>query len=230
MNPLLRKDFRLNRMVLVIAATPSVVPYVIAIIFAVNESYADSMPLQRSWAHLLLTANHFCLMQWPVAAALLGGNAFACERADRSAEFLAYLPPTKMRIATSKFTVVLVVAGIYWSVNLFLFWLGSSYIGDDSFQYLDLSDAMPKSSFAAIGLLTFGCGWLASSMVNNTGPAVVLGLGAPVVLFAGFQFTSWLVGWPADGQFGKWFTTTGLSLGMIACGAGWHLYLRRVEP
>ena len=71
MNPLLRKDFRLNRMVLVIAATTSVVPYVIAIIFAVNESYADSMPLQRSWANLLLTANHFCLMQWPVAAALL---------------------------------------------------------------------------------------------------------------------------------------------------------------
>jgi len=230
MNYLLWKDFRLNRSVLFIAAAFCVVPYVIAIVFAVNESYASSMPIHRSWPNLLLTANHFCLMHWPVAAALLGGNAFACERADRSAEFLAYLPPTKTRIATSKFTVVLITAAVFWGVNLLLFWLGSSYIGDDTFQYLDLSDAMPKSSFAAIGLLTFGCGWLASSMLNNTGPAVVMGLGAPVVLFAVFQFTSWLIGWPADDQFGKWFTTTGLSLGMIACGCGWHLYLRRVEP
>lgn len=230
MNALISKDFRLNRMVVLIAAAMTVIPYVIATVFAINETYASSMPIHRSWPNLLLAANHFCLMHWPVAAALLGGNAFACERADRSAEFLAYLPPTRWQVATSKFIIVLLVAAIFWGLNLLLFWLGLSHIGDDTFQYLDLSDAMPKSSFAAIGTLTFGVAWLASSGLSNTGPAVVVGLAAPVVLFGLLQLTVWLVDWPDDDMFGRWYTSIGLSVGLFSCLFGWQHFLGRREP
>ena len=227
---LLHKDIRLNRMVLIIAIAMTVVPYCIAAVFVLNEAYAASMPIHRSWPNLLLAANHFCLMHWPIAAALLGGNSFACERADRSAEFLAYLPPTKRLVATSKLFVAILVGAGFWGINLFLFWIGTAHIGDDTFQYLDLSEAMPKSSFAMIGLLTFGVGWMASSVLHSTGPAVVLGLAAPVFLFACLQFTSWALGWPDNGAFSRWFTSVGMSIGLLSCLGGWTLFLGRREP
>lgn len=230
MSALFWKDVRLNRTVLVVTGALIALPYLVAIAFALNESYAASMPIHRSWPNLILAANHFCLMHWPVAAALLGGNAFACERADRSAEFLAYLPPTKRLIASSKFAVVLVVAAIFWGLNLLLFWFSSAYIGDDTFQYLDMSEAAPKSTFAAIGVLTFGVGWLASSVMTTTGPAVVSGLCAPIGLFALLQLTTWWLGWPPEGDYGEWFASISLSAGLLAVLGGWQIYLNRVEP
>ena len=230
MRMLLSKDIRLNRMVLLIGAAMVFLPYGIAAAFALNEAYASSAPIHRSWPNLLLAANHFCLMFWPVVAALLGGNAFACERADRSAEFLAYLPPSRRQIATSKLSVVLIATLVFWGLNLLLFWLGRSHIGDDTFQYLDLSEAAPKSSFAAIGVLTFGVGWLVSSVAKNTGPAAVIGLASPAVLFGLMQGTTWLFGWPNNDHFGRWFVGCGLSIGLLASVGGWHLYLSRREP
>ena len=49
---------------------------------------------------------------------LLGGYAIACERADRSAEFLAYQPIPRSKILASKLVWPIAAAVVIWSVNL----------------------------------------------------------------------------------------------------------------
>ena len=58
-----------------------------------------------------------CTERGVVVAAMLGGNAIACERSDRSAHFLAYLPPTKTQILASKFLVAAGALAVLWGAN-----------------------------------------------------------------------------------------------------------------
>ncbi len=47
-----------------------------------------------------------------------GANAIARERADRSAEFLAYLPISRVRILASKAALPLAVVSVVWAAAL----------------------------------------------------------------------------------------------------------------
>ena len=51
----------------------------------------------EEWGDMLVAYGSVALYMTFIVTALLGGHAIACERADRSAHFLAYLPPTKRR-------------------------------------------------------------------------------------------------------------------------------------
>ena len=53
--------------------------------------------------------------------ALIGGNAIAGERAERSAEFQAYLPIPRGKILAAKLLLVLVMVAVIWVPNALVF-------------------------------------------------------------------------------------------------------------
>src|SRR5437660_12005022 len=101
MKGLLWKDYRLNRGLLLLGVVAVTGVYLAGLSAEVSHTWPE-MPASNAWADAIYSYGHMALSVMPFLAALLGGNAIACERADRSAHFLAYLPPTKTQILASK--------------------------------------------------------------------------------------------------------------------------------
>ena len=81
-----------------------------------------------------------------------------------------------------------------------------------------------------IGLLAAGAGWCASANLDNTGPAVALGLAAPVMLFGVLQATKSAFNTPDELSFAAVYFTLCPVLAAVCFAAGTFCYLRRVEP
>ena len=90
MNWLLWREYRRNRWILIAGATGVLLPYIIAVIFDANRSSGFVCAFVLSCVFSQMTV------------ALLAGNAVAGERADRSAEFIAYLPWRRSSTFASK--------------------------------------------------------------------------------------------------------------------------------
>ena len=95
------KDLRINRAPLLIGAFLLVAPYVFVAVAVTNMPLWHEATAASAWAVLLTTGCHFSLMCVQPALAMLGGNAIAVERGDRSAEFLVYLPPSRAQVILS---------------------------------------------------------------------------------------------------------------------------------
>jgi hypothetical protein len=104
--------------------------------------------------------------------ALIAGNVIACERADRSAEFLAYQGATRAMVAASKMILCAMVYAAVCSVTFVTsLWLpetGVPYPGGYHYCWNYQLRA------AATGLGFFGCGWLFSSFLTSPVLAVAL--------------------------------------------------------
>ena len=97
MTALLWKDYRLNRLVLFIGVLLLVGP----ILIAVGSNYYSRWRTGSicAWPDLLVHTEITSLAFSLLTIGLLGGNAVAGERMDRSTEFLAYLPPTRRALS-----------------------------------------------------------------------------------------------------------------------------------
>src|SRR4051812_45278204 len=104
MTGLLWKEYRLNRGLLILGAAALAGVHVVGAAIEISHTW-PALPGGQTWADALASYGHLAMCLTPYLAAVLGGNAIACERAERSAHFLAYLPPTKAQILTSKLTV-----------------------------------------------------------------------------------------------------------------------------
>jgi hypothetical protein len=179
---------------------------------------------------LLATGCHFSLLCSQPTLAMLSGHTIAVERGDRSAEFLGYLPPSRGLVLVSK---AVVLAGAFlsvWGLNLLLhttaFWLSPD--SDAARELTSHIASLPR--IAGIGLLAAGVGWCASANVENSGPAVALGLAAPMVLFGVLQATHSAFNTPDELAFGAVYFTLCPILAVLFFAIGTFCYLRRVEP
>ena len=124
---LIWKEYRVQRLVLIVGAVLLVLPYAMVLglfrFAPVRGSLAD-------WCMGLLVAAAYSVGISQLTMALLGGNAIAGERADRSAEFVAYLPLTRARILAAKLTVVLLGVAAIWVPNLLILGFTSAGLGD----------------------------------------------------------------------------------------------------
>lgn len=195
---LIWKDLRINRLPLLIGAFVLVAPYIVVGVAVTHMPLWQEATAASAWAVLLATGCHFSVMCSQPTLAMLSGHIIAVERGDRSSEFLGYLPPSRGLVLFSK---AFVLAGTFlavWGLNLLMhataFWLSP-----DSDAAHDLTSHMASlPRFAGIGLLAAGAGWCASANVNNSGPAVALGLAAPAVLFGVLQATNSAFNTPND--------------------------------
>ena len=203
--PLIRalmwKDLRINRLPLLIGAALLVAPYIIVGVAVTHMPLWQEATRASAWAVLLATGCHFSVMCSQPTLALLSGHVIAVERGDRSAEFLGYLPPSRGQVLLSKAIVLLGAAAIVWSLNLGTRFIAEYLAGDTDPASMLTGGMTSLARLAAIGLLAAGAGWCASSMLENSGPAVAFAMVAPIVTFGFFQLTRYLANWPDELSF-----------------------------
>ena len=118
-------------------------------------------------------------------AVLLGGNAIACERSDRSANFLAFLPPTKLQILTSKFVVAICAISAVWAWALVCLHL---IVPQHDAEFAQAYGPLAPHWSAATCVLAFGVGWLASACMEKPFAPIFLGLVSPVLVQLSLEY------------------------------------------
>jgi ABC-type transport system involved in multi-copper enzyme maturation permease subunit len=179
----------------------------------------------------LLGASLYSLAISQLTIALIGGNAIAGERVDRSTEFLYSLPVTRKRLVASKLLLALLITAIIWLTTAPFLW----YL---PLQLPSYDRLLGIYGTAAITGLTFLCvAWFLSSFIASPAFAVCGELITPFLVMCSFQFVYWLlmtsgsVTPPIDGWVMElWYCGICLTLAPLCFAVGtWH-YLRRVEP
>jgi hypothetical protein len=226
MKALFWKDCRINGLVIVIGGVLLVGPYVGAALWQIGDAW-PAWPSAPAWAGMVLWSSQVSLAFALVTLALLGGNTIACERADRSAEFLAYLPPSRASILASKAALALTVAAVIWGLNLLMDWGLAPVI---SRQPLWQISRLHKTNLAASGAFLFGVSWLGSSRLESPAFATSLGIASVFLVLIALAGLKVSVGWPARDEFEYWSNVVLATLGTGSFAAGTWYYLRRVEP
>lgn len=216
---LLWKDTRLNLSVLLLGLVAWVGPYAMIASYRLATERQIGAEVDRPWSVDMAGGAGLSLGFTIMTGLLLGASAFATERSDRSAEFLALLPATRGQIVGSKLLVALVPLAIIWAVNLAVI-----YAVD---RTTDFRELLP---IAGVLLTFFGVSWFGSSFLDR--PLTALGL----PLFLLFAF---ILGGAALNQFVpradarrviEWEYALFVLLGAAGFVAGTWIALRRVEP
>lgn len=175
---LLWKDLRLSAPALMTAALLFVTSYIS--IFLLSRSMT---PGPFPWFEATVAGVHFCQWSMIVAAALLGGGAFASEREDGSRQFFFSLPVRRRDAAISKLVVVLLAFEGLW---LLLALLTHASVPFAAFGVRDrLPGAASLSTIAAFSFLVLGASWCWSAILAKPILAAVNGLMTSVLaLFA----------------------------------------------
>jgi ABC-type Na+ efflux pump permease subunit len=227
MKALLWKDFRINLPIVVAAVLLCSAPYIAQIVAAVSSTW-PALPAPPVWGQVLVVSSYTSLFFVQLITGFLGANAMASERADRSAEFLFYLPPSKLKILNSKFLLALGLTLTLWLANLLAADVIGGWLAHSAHRFPDDFPARP--TVAATGVFIFGATWLASSFLSSTAYAFLAGAGLYGAVCAALYNTSVYLGWPAPGSMVAWYRGTCLALGCVTFAAGFWYYLRRVEP
>jgi ABC-type transport system involved in multi-copper enzyme maturation permease subunit len=162
---------------------------------------------------------------------LLGANAIARERADRSAEFLAYLPVSRAKIIASKAAVPLAFASLVWTSHVLVASVVVPALSNGS-------EGLPPGlswGVTASEVWLFGTVWLGSSIVDTPlkalGFSIALGL---LVVELGTRASDYLLGWQAErlngGAASAWYAGAMAIVGISCFMGGTWTYVRRVEP
>jgi ABC-type transport system involved in multi-copper enzyme maturation permease subunit len=151
MSWLLWREYRLNRWILVTAAVAIVISYLFGWLL---NSYFPDEELEDLGPNLGLA--------WSLlAVALLAGNAFAGERADRSAEFLAYLPLERRRTLAGKLLLHGIAVVVLVAINLPMIKQPLGFVG--------------LGVGIGIALVLYSVNWLVSSLQSSPALATVSG-------------------------------------------------------
>lgn len=218
---LLWKDMWVNRSVLAYAAVALTVPYLILLIRGLFGTWDHWWHFQQLSMFVVSS-----MMLSTITSALLGGYAFAAERADRSAEFLAYLPPSRLATIVSKTVfaagVGLALVLIHLSIILYLC-LSLQLPGSPGVVDLDLLIVC-----MAVSTLMFGTAWLCSTVTG--GPALAAGFGmlSSIAAICGMYFGLQRI-IPLD-TITQYFNILCIAVGVTCYVVGTVYYIRRFSP
>ena len=226
MRQMLWKDYRLNRGLLLLSVVGLAGVYVVGLTMEFSHTW-PAIPASQAWADGVYSYGHLSLSLMPFIAALLGGNAIACERADRSAHFLAYLPPTKLSIVASKVLVVAIAVAVFCGGNLLLMYVIAPRLAPEPTDFMYMMGS-PAATLAGC-LFTFGIGWLGSACLEKPTIPVLAALASPIVL-AMVLATLAAVLDISRFELAEWSPVMGLWVGIAAFCAGTWCYFRRLEP
>ena len=193
MHELLRKDFGLCRHVLMGGVIALLAPYIAIIVYRLNVSGLTPDEEIEFFSMGLLGASQTGVWLSMLTIAFLGGSIFAGERRDGSAEFLAFLPPSKSSIVLSKaivcFAWMIVVAIVYFSVtDLIVPWISN---GDHMYS------PTGREIWYVVALIfaVFGTSWLFSTLLDSPVMAVLAGLVTPFSLATALYVLQLRLGW-----------------------------------
>jgi ABC-type transport system involved in multi-copper enzyme maturation permease subunit len=221
------KDCRVNRAVLIFAVMMLIGPWLGGFIF---KLYADWRTVGEAtqpgtWPDVAWSCSMTCLALSLLVVAFLGANAVACERADRSAEFLFYLPPSRLQIITVKAALAIGTGLLFWLVNVGLYYgLVAGLWGQG-----DAFDERGMAMLAATAVSVFGAAWLASTLLSKQTFAAELAFAAPVTIGSVIVALNKLYDLPQE-QLRTVYMVLCLFVGIGCFAAGFIYFLRRVEP
>ncbi len=224
---LLWKDCRVNLFVLIFGLAMLLGPFLVWLAGVLYDYWRYGAHVWRPETCQIMGITSLSLSLLTIA--MLGGNAVASERSDRSAEFLAYLPPSRWTVITSKIILAVGACLFIWVVNLVVIrWIaplmsvqGSSVAGSHP--------ANAVSSLACTSIILFGVAWMCSSFTAS--PAIATGAGifsAPLVI--GSLHVVDLLDDSATFDILWWYGAICVTLGILSFAGGTWYYLRRVEP
>jgi ABC-type transport system involved in multi-copper enzyme maturation permease subunit len=232
MNTLIWKDYRENRKILAVIGILLLIPYVIYLMIGIVIAIsARPAPTSIPWAGLFWGASSTAFYISIAVVSFIAGNAIAGERANRSAEFAAYLPIPRRSAIASKAII---------AISSCLFFLVINYTINKSAglaQNLIVGWDWPISPVqlsVITAVLMFGVSWLVSSLSSSSVIAAVSGVAAFLLLSCICVFGT-LKQNQATGQISviwwvKLYAGICLIAGIGCFVAGVICYLRRVEP
>ena len=193
------------------------IPYLMATlsIFFPDSSHPPS------WRTITQAAFRFSLVLSSIIIAMVCGCAFSLERADRSAEFLAYMPPSRKRIVTSKAIVnVFAILAIQILNPLVLFAVsgGLNWSWKDTGEFFCLW--LPSTFYI------FSFSWFFSSFLKS--PIISTGLGIASFFTFGI-FLNFFYYFPVVAPM-ELYTPIAIVLSIAAFIGGIVCYLYRTEP
>lgn len=227
MRILLWKEYRQNRKVLGAVGIFVLLPYVIVLIVGAvvrvrdREDYNYFEPW--SWSELLTHGSLWSLAVLMFACAFISGHAIAGERADRSAEFSAYLPISRRSAIASKAILALGACLLITLFNGLIAYLAGGV--DPAWIIRNTGEGIGFA--AATGVLVFGVSWFFSTLVSTPGIATASGIGAAILLGCTWGLLFEISGSPTSGLR---YILPSLILGTVCFVGGTVHYLRRVEP
>jgi ABC-type transport system involved in multi-copper enzyme maturation permease subunit len=227
MKSLLWKDCRLNALVLAFGVATWLGPYLVGAL-RILLGGGPRVAIGLRWAFMLEPASVISLEASLIPLLLLGANAIARERSDRSAEFLAYLPSTRARILASKAAVPLAFASLVWATGLLAIFVLMPALGGEK---VGLPPGL-AGAVATASTVLFGTVWLGSSFADTPLTAVGFSMGLSLLLGLAMQASNYLLGWTGPGNaIGPyWSAGSAVIVGISCFVAGSWLYLRRIEP
>jgi ABC-type transport system involved in multi-copper enzyme maturation permease subunit len=231
---LLWKDFRVNRLVFIVALVLLVVPHSLAVL-ALSWTVFSGV-LRHDWPMIFLLSGSWSLALLQLTLALMGGNSIAGERIDRSAEFFAYMPVSRVRAVTSKILVASTLLPLIWLPNVLIMAISAG--GVPSSMQLKIGAGPWLGTVAITGLTFFCVAWLFSSMLESPTFSVCAGLIAPFLVWMGILWTVYLLGLdhaPFEVEVNEatlllWYWGLSLAISAASFASGTFYYLRRVEP
>ncbi len=231
------KEYRQNRVVVITLLLMLVVPHLFGL-YAMGYEWHIAKLVGVSWQQfledckfMLSAASVYSLGISQLALALIGGNAIAGERADRSAEFQVCLPLPRKKILAAKLLLALAIAAAVWLINpLIIVW---STPASGSRVIPDLRSFMINS--AITGLVFFCVAWFFSQFLRSPTFSVVAGLVAPVIIISLIGYGAYLILGEHGHRRAELILQTcyicgSLAVALPSFGIGTWLYLRRVEP
>jgi ABC-type transport system involved in multi-copper enzyme maturation permease subunit len=234
MNWLFWKEYRQNRVIVIALFVMLVVPHLFGIFLMWVETHGEHPKLfEFVWQSILCGASLYSLAISQVALALIGGNAIAGERSDRSAEFQVYLPITRKKILAAKLLLAMAIAAVVWLTNPLLAWCSLEYwIQRAEMNSVFMLQIM--SNIAVTGLVFFCVAWFFSSFLRSPTFSIVGGLITPAIIISLIAYIVHFIqefSIPSTEtvvQISYWSVC--LTVALSSFGVGTWLYLRRVEP
>ena len=214
---LLWREYRINRWILVTGSALILLSYLTEVI--VNDS--DSSDLFGAWLLGCISAY--------LTVALLAGNAIAGERADRSAEFIAYLPLGRLHIVASKLLLFLITFAVIGGV--------AAWTANQVVMPVGLEHHVDVRGFVIAILIIYGVGWMFSSLLSSPTYATLCAFCSLVLVSAGVMIVANYLGVPVTDMANKEAheiairstAMTGLPVAAICFSIGTWNFVRRCE-
>ena len=245
---LLRKDLRLLRLPLVGGVLLAVLPYLIhvaprmehwqrdralagQVVYVrdgdtvhkgrtVDRETIDRLFVQTALLPAALTG----LGLVALTAAACGGIAFAAERRDRSAEFLALLPVSRRRAVASKLAAAGVCLLLPACVHLAAFAIGWRELPPmpDQSAHFAQRFSTGAANCAALTVMMFGVAWLLSSVLDSPAVAATVAVGLAAVTVYLIAATVWQAEVAADTKSVFWTPAEYVTGVLWRPGVFWH--------
>lgn len=249
MTRLALKDWRVYRAAAIGGVVVLLIPYAMAMFELIgwDGRGADQV------SGLMRQAASLGLWLTVVTAAVFGGAAFAAERRDHSAEFVALVPLPRLSVVGSKLGAALTCLFAVWGVHAFVLIVARTRESLE-YGYMRPDDPVFNGLWnsTSVAVMAFGVAWLVSSFVSSPAIAASFSVALTVVTLvvtidlAGHELGTSDIASAIEFALGSRrtalmegrasFSGQGVArlvmwvLGVLAWSAGTALFVRRVSP